>query len=200
MPPKPPDRSVAAANSDVNFNSTVDADSNFVVLLKLVCSEVPSDTTSNHYSCILLAPPPTSVQSYDMKWKLRLCFNQLIIIQINKVMGGIWSSKRNQQVIEDDIHRGVSRRYCRSGSTKWLGARSFKAKYSPGGGTCPSLMDLCIKKIREDFHKYESFFILPRDISQLIFNEFVDSHCLTETSLNAFRDCALLDVYLGEYL
>ncbi|PNX57514.1 F-box/LRR-repeat protein, partial [Trifolium pratense] len=32
------------------------------------------------------------------------------------------------------------------------------------------------------------------------FNELVDSHCLTETSLNAFRDCALQDVYLGEYL
>lgn len=132
-------------------------------------------------------------------------------------MGGICSRKRNQQVIEDDIRRGVSRRYCRSGSTKWLGARSFKANHSPGGGTCPSLMDLCINKIREvhvfycflclclfcfqtvpdssfvsqDFHKYESFSILPRDISQLIFNELVESHCLTETSLNAFRDCAL---------
>jgi len=90
-PPKPPDRSVAAANSDVNFNSIVDADSNFVVLLKLVCPEVLSDTTSNHYSCLLQAPPPTSVQSYGMKWKHRLCFNQLIIIKRNKVMGGIWS-------------------------------------------------------------------------------------------------------------
>jgi hypothetical protein len=200
LPPKPPDRSVAAANSKVNFNSAVDADSNFVVLLKLACSEVPSDTTSNHYSCLLQAPPPTSVQPYGMKWKPRLCFNQLIIIKRNKVMGGICSRKRNQQVIEDDRQRGVSRRYCRSGSTKWLGARSFKAKHSLGGGTCPSLMDLCIKKIREDFHKYESFLILPRDISQLIFNELVDSHCLTETSLYAFRDCALQNVYLGEYL
>ncbi|KEH27951.1 hydrolase of sodium-potassium ATPase alpha subunit, putative [Medicago truncatula] len=41
-PMKPPDRSVAAANSEVNFNSAVDADSNFVVLLKLVCSELTS--------------------------------------------------------------------------------------------------------------------------------------------------------------
>jgi tRNA(Arg) A34 adenosine deaminase TadA len=106
LPPKPPDRSVAAANLKVNFNSAVDADSNFVVLLKLACSEVPSDTTSNHYSCLLQAPPPTSVQPYGMKWKPRLCFNQLIIIKRNKVMGGICSRKRNQQVIEDDRQRG----------------------------------------------------------------------------------------------
>lgn len=66
-------------------------------------------------------------------------------------MGGICSRKRNQQVIEDDFHRGVSGRYCRSGSSKWLGARSLRsmANHSCGGGTCPSLMDLCINKIRE---------------------------------------------------
>lgn len=66
-------------------------------------------------------------------------------------MGGICSRKRNQQVIEDDFRRGVSGRYCRSGSSKWLGARSLRsmANHSPGGGTCPSLMDLCINKIRE---------------------------------------------------
>jgi hypothetical protein len=65
-------------------------------------------------------------------------------------MGGICSRKRNQQVIEDDLRRGVSsRRYCRSASTKWLGGRSFKANHSPGEGTCPSLMDLCKNKMRE---------------------------------------------------
>ncbi|KAL5150319.1 F-box/LRR-repeat protein 14 [Glycine soja] len=117
-------------------------------------------------------------------------------------MGGVCSRKRDQHVVEDDLHRGVSGRYCRSGSTKWLRARSLRAKpnHCAGGGTCPSLMDLCIKKMREDFHKYNSFSILPRDISQQIFNELVDSHCLTEVSLEAFRDCALQDIDLGEYV
>lgn len=66
-------------------------------------------------------------------------------------MGGICSRKRDQQVIEDDLRRGVSGRYCRSASTKWLGSRSLrsKANHCPGGGTCPSLMDLCINKMRE---------------------------------------------------
>lgn len=115
-------------------------------------------------------------------------------------MGGICSRKR--QVIEDNLRRGVSGRYCRSASTKWLRARSLcsRTNHFPGVGTCPPLMDLCINKMREDFHKYHTFSILPRDISQQIFNELVDSHCLTEASLNAFRDCALEDVYLREYL
>lgn len=64
--PKPPDRSIAAANSEVNFNSAVDADSNSVVLLKLVYSEVPSDNTSNHYSCLLQAPPPTPGKFFNL--------------------------------------------------------------------------------------------------------------------------------------
>lgn len=33
--------------------------------------------------------------------------------------------------------------------------------------------------------------MLPRDISQQIFNELVDRQCLTDASLEAFRDCAL---------
>lgn len=33
--------------------------------------------------------------------------------------------------------------------------------------------------------------MLPRDISQQIFNELVDRQCLTDASLGAFRDCAL---------
>ncbi|KAL9326153.1 hypothetical protein ACSQ67_006798 [Phaseolus vulgaris] len=109
-------------------------------------------------------------------------------------MGGISSRKRDQHVVEDDLQRGISGRYFRSGRN----LRS-KSNQCPGRGTCPSLMDLCINRIREDFHKYNSFSILPRDISQQIFNEFVDSHCLTEASLEAFRDCALQDIDLGEY-
>lgn len=33
--------------------------------------------------------------------------------------------------------------------------------------------------------------MLPRDISQLVFNKFVSSQKLTDVSLEAFRDCAL---------
>ena len=43
----------------------------------------------------------------------------------------------------------------------------------------------------QDISKYSSFSVLPRDISQQIFNELVESHCLSDSSLEAFRDCAL---------
>lgn len=43
----------------------------------------------------------------------------------------------------------------------------------------------------QDIDKYSSFSMLPRDVSQQIFNELVSSHSLTEVSLEAFRDCAL---------
>lgn len=87
-------------------------------------------------------------------------------------------------------------------------------------GECPSLLDLCIQKINEvffltkkmlhllcpypfyfdlitaifiqqDIDKYNTFSMLPRDISQLIFNNLVYSRRLTSASLEAFRDCAL---------
>lgn len=89
-----------------------------------------------------------------------------------------------------------------------------------GNGKCPSLMELCVKQICEvcaflhytcfrfpsdlskltgcfsfsleqDIDKYTTFSILPRDISQQIFNELVCSQRLTDVSLEAFRDCAL---------
>ncbi|KAJ0007905.1 hypothetical protein Pint_30206 [Pistacia integerrima] len=68
-----------------------------------------------------------------------------------------------------------------------------------GQGKCPSLMELCAHKIREDIDRYNTFSMLPRDISQQIFNELVNSQRLTDISLEAFRDCALQDLYLGEY-
>lgn len=43
----------------------------------------------------------------------------------------------------------------------------------------------------QDISKYSSFSMLPRDISQQIFNELVESHCLSDSSLEAFGDCAL---------
>ena len=141
------------------------------------------------------------------------------------MMGGICSRKREQLVIEDGGCRGVSERFCKIASSKWL-RNSFSRPIvdcQPGRGKCPSLMDLCIYKIREvhipalfgmwhwvcefvcmdhcylivlcwfkqDIDKYSSFSILPRDISQQIFNELIHSRCLTDVSLKAFRDCAL---------
>lgn len=142
-------------------------------------------------------------------------------------MGGACSRKRDQREEEENLNGGVSRRYGKSGSSKWL-ATSFSRQSSDiqlGKGKCPSLMDLCIHKIREvlsfsglacfwgsfisgimpifpffllqDIAKYKTFSMLPRDISQQIFNDLVYSRCLTEVSLEAFRDCAL-QVYLIE--
>ena len=143
-------------------------------------------------------------------------------------MGGACSRKRDRREDEDNINGigggGVSRRYGKSGSSKWL-ATSF---IRPGGdnkGKCPSLLDLCVRKIREvkikalelflltvvdmvknvelcinipdclvswqDISKHGTFSTLPRDITQQVFNELVFSQCLTETTLEAFRDCAL---------
>ena len=68
-------------------------------------------------------------------------------------MGGACSRKRDQRDNEDILHRGVSGRYCKSGSSKWL-ATSFSRPaidIQLGRGKCPSLLDLCIRKICEVF-------------------------------------------------
>ncbi|MBA0763064.1 hypothetical protein Gotri_012584 [Gossypium trilobum] len=122
-------------------------------------------------------------------------------------MGGVCSRKRDQQVVEDGMRRGVSGRYGKSGSSKWL-LTSFSRPmvvHQPGLAICPSLMELCIDKICEvylitlDINQYSSFTMLPKDISQQIFNKLVLSHLLTDVFLQKFRDCALEDVWLGEY-
>ncbi|KAI6672017.1 hypothetical protein NL676_006902 [Syzygium grande] len=116
-------------------------------------------------------------------------------------MGGACSRKRNQQDDEDVPHGGVSSRYSKSASSKWL-STSFSRSFSGtqhDRGKCPSLMDLCVQKITEDIGTYRTFSMLPRDITQLIFNELVFSQRLTNASLEAFRDCALQDLLLGEY-
>lgn len=66
-------------------------------------------------------------------------------------MGGACSRKRGQQVNEDSGHRGVSVRYCKSGSSKWLGTSISRAAIDikQGKGKCPSLMELCTYKICE---------------------------------------------------
>ncbi|KAL7222378.1 hypothetical protein ACSBR1_024137 [Camellia fascicularis] len=116
-------------------------------------------------------------------------------------MGGVCSRKRDPQVNEDNLTRGVSGRYSKSRSSKWLG-NSFSrpaVDNKQGKIPSPSLMELCIYKICKDIDKHTTFSMLPRDISQQIFNELVYSQCLTEVSLQAFRDCALQDLDLGEY-
>ena len=50
--------------------------------------------------------------------------------------------------------------------------------------------------ILQDIDKYSSFMMLPRDLSQQIFNNLVESNCLTEASLQTFRDCALQVMFL----
>ncbi|GER26584.1 phosphoglycerate kinase, partial [Striga asiatica] len=67
----------------------------------------------------------------------------------------------------------VTKRYTKSGSSKWLWT-SVRASMdsSRGGKSFPSLMDLCIHKI------WNTFSILPRDISQQIFYDLVYSQLL----------------------
>lgn len=64
-------------------------------------------------------------------------------------MGGACSRKRDQLDSEDGLPGGVSGKYCKSGSSKWL-TTSFSRPFidiDPKSGKCPSLMDLCIKKV-----------------------------------------------------
>lgn len=66
-------------------------------------------------------------------------------------MGGACSRKRNHRDDEDNFPRGITRRYSKSGSSKWL-ATSFSrpaADIQHDKGQCPSLMDLCAWKICE---------------------------------------------------
>ncbi|MBA0779463.1 hypothetical protein Gotri_003713 [Gossypium trilobum] len=116
-------------------------------------------------------------------------------------MGAACSRKRDQLDNVDGFDRGVSGRYCKSGSSKWLATTLSRPilEIQREKKKCPSLLELCTHKIREDIHNYVSFSTLPRDLSQQIFNELVKSQCLTDVSLEAFRDCALQDLYLGDY-
>lgn len=64
-------------------------------------------------------------------------------------MGGACSRKRDHQDDVYDFQRGFSRRYAKSGSSKWL-ATSFTRPVldiQPGTRNGPSLMDLCVRKI-----------------------------------------------------
>ncbi|KAL4388455.1 hypothetical protein GQ457_09G008260 [Hibiscus cannabinus] len=108
-------------------------------------------------------------------------------------MGAVCSRKRDQPADVDGFHGGVSGRYCKSGSSKWLATTFTRPvlEIQREKRKCPSLLELCTYKIREDIDNYASFSMLPRDLSQQIFNELVNSQRLTDVSLEAFRDCAL---------
>lgn len=67
-------------------------------------------------------------------------------------MGGACSRKRD--LVDESDTRTTSGRYSKSGSSKWLlfslprcGADVARR----GQGKCPSLMELCVAKIREVF-------------------------------------------------
>jgi len=119
-------------------------------------------------------------------------------------MGSACSRKRGQLVHEDDLY---SARFSKSGSFKWLlhtlprsnSADVHRRAQEAAPGRCPSLVELCVAKVREDVNSYSDFSLLPRDLSQQIFNELVECGGLTEASLGAFRDCDLQDICLGEY-
>ncbi|XP_039033868.1 uncharacterized protein LOC120169853 [Hibiscus syriacus] len=115
-------------------------------------------------------------------------------------MGVACSRKRDQPGDVDDFHRGVSGRYCKNGSSKWLATTFTRPvlEIQREKRKCPSLLEYALTEYgRTD--NYGSFSMLPRDLSQQIFNELVNSQSLTDVSLEAFRDCALQDLHLGDY-
>lgn len=116
-------------------------------------------------------------------------------------MGGACSRKRDQPDNAEDLQRGVSGRSSKSISLRWPVNPPFRVPgdISKGSAKLPSLMELSVQKICETIDKYESFATLPRDLSQQIFNELVHTQVLKRESLQAFRDCALQDVFLGFY-
>eukprot|EP00252_Welwitschia_mirabilis_P007648 TRINITY_DN1924_c0_g1_i5.p1 TRINITY_DN1924_c0_g1~~TRINITY_DN1924_c0_g1_i5.p1 ORF type:complete len:201 (-),score=35.24 TRINITY_DN1924_c0_g1_i5:73-675(-) len=116
-------------------------------------------------------------------------------------MGGTCSRKRDEQDAAEDLQRGGSGRSSRNFSFRWP-VNPFVRLPSDVGkttGKAPSLLELSIQKICENFFRYKSFALLPRDLSQQIFNELLRERVLTRSSLQAFRDCALQDVSLGGY-
>ncbi|XP_010313816.1 uncharacterized protein [Solanum lycopersicum] len=116
-------------------------------------------------------------------------------------MGSVCSSKRDAHDDDNIIRRGFSSRRFKVGRSSCL--ESFllgRGVDCPlGRNNCPSLMELCVHRIRKDLDKYKSFSMLPRDISQLIFNNLVYSNRLSDDNIEAFRDCALHDMWTGEY-
>ncbi|EPS71509.1 hypothetical protein M569_03250, partial [Genlisea aurea] len=114
-------------------------------------------------------------------------------------MGSVWSRKRDRQLNEENVNRGFFGRFQKSGSSKWLGASLPRSSSKVGQGIqkVPLLIDLCVQRICKDIDKYDSLSMLPRDMIQLIFDDLVSSLCLTDSRFEAFRDCSLQDLNLG---
>ncbi|CAN1133005.1 hypothetical protein LINPERHAP2_LOCUS7392, partial [Linum perenne] len=115
------------------------------------------------------------------------------------IMGGSCSRKRWQ--LERNHNNSPVGRVCRklskNGSSKWLLLTTVSKQHVNIG---PSLLDLCIQNICNNIDKHTTtFYMLPRDITQQIFNHLVNSLRLTDASLQAFSDCALQDIHLAEY-
>lgn len=71
---------------------------------------------------------------------------------VNSLMGGVCSWKREYYYADENPNRrGVSGRYFKSRSSKWMASSFFPPVVDcrPRGSTYPSLMELCIHKIRE---------------------------------------------------
>ncbi|KAI5014368.1 hypothetical protein ZWY2020_055758 [Hordeum vulgare] len=119
------------------------------------------------------------------------------------VMGSACSRNRGQVVHEDQLY---SVKFSKSGSFKWLmhtlsrsSSDVLRKAQGPTPGRRPTLVELCVARVREDISRYSDFSMLPRDLSQLIFNELVQCSYINEELLGAFRDCALQDICLDEY-
>eukprot|EP00245_Coleochaete_scutata_P003046 TRINITY_DN1435_c0_g1_i1.p1 TRINITY_DN1435_c0_g1~~TRINITY_DN1435_c0_g1_i1.p1 ORF type:complete len:193 (+),score=27.59 TRINITY_DN1435_c0_g1_i1:290-868(+) len=62
-----------------------------------------------------------------------------------------------------------------------------------------SLMELSVQEICDGMKSQKSLASLPKDLSQLIFNELVKSRMLEFSMLAAFRGCFIEDVFLAAY-
>lgn len=71
-------------------------------------------------------------------------------------MGGACSRNRAQSADEQDLLSGTSTKFSKSGSFKWLLftlPRSGSLESKLEQGKCPTLMELCIAKVREVSYK-----------------------------------------------
>lgn len=96
-------------------------------------------------------------------------------------MGGACSRKRDQQTTEENVNVVVSRKYSKSGSSKWLGTSFSRASVDNKDGNliCPSLMELCIYKISEVRHSIKKLNPMM-DLNQII---------------NCNKDCTFMPSY-----
>lgn len=74
-------------------------------------------------------------------------------------MGGVCSRKQDSQGDSDNVQRGLSGRYCKSGSSKWLSTSLHRSLTGTkqGLGKRPSLMELCIHKACDVSISLQSF-------------------------------------------